>query len=213
LKSSILKNDLEKPIDSIIFKFIKEGTKESVYAKAVDPLVLQLNRSAEAEREPQDLFGIILSDIVEFIQINGLSKYKVSENTDEAFVNLVSDIFNDYIDNKGYRYEGVNIDPLEFAKAPQFELNTGIITNLKTRDLLAKSQINRQIFKIMMSSFNKPKKKPTGTLTQSLIDDLLEISKKIKEKTSTESKVEESGVPTFEEFYRKKIENSWVIKD
>ena len=212
LKSSVLKNDLEKPIDSVVFKFIKEGSKESVYAKAIDPLVLQINRSTEAEREPQDLYGIILSDIVEYLKINGIGKYKVEPNTDESYTDLICEMFNDFIDKKGYRYEGVTINPLDFAKAPQFELNTGIITNLKTRELLSKEGINRHIFKIMMSSFNKPKKKPSGTVTQSLIDEIREISDKIKAKISTE-KVEESGFPTFAEFFNSKREKSWVIKD
>jgi hypothetical protein len=112
-----------------------------------------------------------------------------------------------------YRYEGIEINPLDFAKAPQFELNTGLITDLATREILSKSTINRHIFKIMMGAFNKPKKKPTGTVTQMLIDDVIDLASKIKEKIAFTSEVKESSFPTFEEFFNKKRDNGWVIPD
>lgn len=213
LKSSILKDDLDKPIDSIVFKFLVDEGKEKFYAKAVDPLIKQINRVAEAEREPQDLYGIILSDIVEFVKLNGLQKYALTKgNSDERYVELICSIFNDYMKKMSYRYEGIEINPLDFAKAPQFELNTGLITDLKTREFLSNSSINRHIFKIMMSAFNKPKKKPSGTVTQMLIDDVLELSSKMKEK-SGKSDVKESTFMTFEEYYTKKVDSGRIIPD
>jgi hypothetical protein len=214
LKTSVLKDDLDKPIDSIVFKFLVDGGKEVVYAKAVDPMITQVNRVAEAEREPQDLYGIILSDIVEFIKLNGLIKYPVSKTTtDEKYLELMCSIYNDYMGKMKYRYEGIEINPLNFAKAPQFELNTGLIMDLKTRSILGESTINRHIFKILMSAFHKPKKKPTGTVTQMLIDDVVELSSKIKDKIATKEQIGESSFPTFEEFFTKKRERSWIIPD
>jgi hypothetical protein len=214
LKTSVLKDDLDKPIDSIVFKFLVDGGKEVVYAKAVDPMITQVNRVAEAEREPQDLYGIILSDIVEFIKLNGLIKYPISKtSTDEKYLELMCSIYNDYMGKMKYRYEGIEINPLSFAKAPQFELNTGLIMDLTTRSILGESTINRHIFKILMSAFHKPKKKPTGTVTQMLIDDVVELSSKIKDKIATKEQIGESSFPTFEEFFTKKRESSWIIPD
>jgi hypothetical protein len=214
LKSTILKDDLEKPIDSIIFKFLIDDGKEKVYAKAVDPMITQINRVAEAEREPQDLYGIILSDIVEFIKLNGLKKYTISKTTnDERYVELICSLFNDYMKKMSYRYEGIEINPLDFAKAPQFEMNTGLIEDLTTREYLGKSSINRHIFKIMMGAFNKPKKKPNGTVTQMLIDDVSEITATIKEKIGKTEVKEASSFLTFEEFFIKKQDSSRIIPD
>ena len=214
LKKTSLNSDTEKPIDSIMFKFIFENGKEIIYAKAVDPIIQQLNKTNEEEREPQDMYAIILSDIVEFIKINGLKKYALKESdSDKRFSELVCLIFNNYIKKYGYRYEGVELDPLSFSSLPEFSLNTGLISNLETRDLLKDSTINKNIFKIMMTAFSKPKKKPVGLMTQTLVDDLKEISTKIKEKTENVEKVKESSMPTFEEFFIKKTEKSWSIKD
>ena len=214
MKKTALNNDVEKPIDSIIFKFIREDGSEIVHAKVIDPVITQINRTNDAEREPQDLYGIILSDVVEYVKTTGLQKYSLSKGSfDERYLELICQIYNQYMKKNEYKYEGIEIDPLSFASVPQFDLNTGFITDLKTRDLVKKSTVNKHIFKIMMSSFSKPKKKPTGTMTQLLIDDTIDLSKKIKEKVESAPEVKESTFPTFEEYMVKKIESSWKIKD
>lgn len=213
IKNTTLKNDIEKPIDSIVFKFLSDDTKEIVHAKVIDPMINQISRTNEAEREPQDLYGIILSDVVEFIKINGIYIYEISKDSfDERFLELICQVYNDYMSKSSYKYEGIVIDPLSFASVPEFDLNVGFITNIKTRDLIKDSSINKHIFKIMMSSFSKPKKKPSGTITQMLVSDVIEVAKKIKDKIETTPEMKESSFPTFEEYFIKKIESSKVIK-
>ena len=64
-----------------------------------------------------------------------------------------------------------------------------------------------------MSSFSKPKKKPSGTVTQMLIDDTIDLAKKIKDKVLETKKVGESNsFPTYEEFFTKKTDDSRGIK-
>jgi len=214
MKSTALNDDIEKPIDSIIFKFILDDGNEIVHAKVIDPVITQINRTNDSEREPQDLYGIILSDVVEYIKMTGLQKYGLSKGTnDERYLELICQMYNQYMKKNEYKYEGIEIDPLSFASVPQFDLNSGFITDIKTRDLIKKSSINKHIFKIMMSSFSKPKKKPSGTMTQLLVDDTLDIARKIKEKIEAQPEVKESSFPTYEEYYVKKIQSSRTIKD
>jgi hypothetical protein len=213
LKKTALKFDIEKSIDSIIFNFIDEDTKEIVHAKILDPAISNITKTTEPQREPQDLYGIILSDVVEFIKITGLKSYQISKDLfDERFLELICQIYNGYMKKNEYKYEGIEIDPLSFASTPKFNINLDFITDLKTRELLEKSSINKHIFKIMMSSFSKPKKKAKGTLTDMLISDVIEVSKKIKEKIESKPEVKESSLITFEEYMVKKIESSRVIK-
>ena len=63
-----------------------------------------------------------------------------------------------------------------------------------------------------MGSFQKPKKKPTGTVTQLLINDVIEISKEIKNKIAASTEVKESSFPTFEDYIRVKTEDSRNVK-
>lgn len=214
MKNRLLSKGISSPIDSIVFKFIGKEKNEFFYAKVIDPVISNINKTNDEEREPQDMYGIILSDIVEFVKINGLQKYSIPEGSyDERFINLMCLIYNDFIKKNGYRFDGVELDPLSFTNSPEFELNSGFIPNEKTRELIKASTINKNIFKILMSSFSKPKKKPTGMLTQMLIDDLKELVDKVKEKINAGSQTKESAVPTFEEYLQNKIQKSWTIKD
>jgi hypothetical protein len=211
MKATALNNSIDKPIDSVIFKFIGDG--EIAYAKVVDPIIQQINRTNEEDREPQDMYGIILSDIVEFVKINGLQKYKSTKGSDDSrFVELICLIYNDYISKNGYKFQGVELDPLAFSSVPKLDLNIGLIPNIKTRETIQLSSIYKNIFKIMMSAFSKPKRKATGTMTQLLVDDLREISNRIKEKVGLQLPIEES-ILTFEDYLFQKKQNKYTIKD
>ena len=215
ISKTALNNDIEKPIDSIIFKFLSEDKTTSVYAKLIDPVIQQINKTNIKGREPQDMYAIILSDVVEFIKINGLKKYPLKElDQEDRFIELVSLIFNDYIKKYGYRYDGVELDPLSFANLPEFNINTEIIDNEKTKEFLEESDINKNIFKIIMTAFSKPRKKPVGLMTQLLIDDLKDLSDKINNKSKPEEGSNgEIGMPTFEEYLNDKVQKSWTIQD
>jgi hypothetical protein len=44
LKSTALKDDVEKPVDSIIFKFMNPDGTDKTHAKVIDPDIKQINR-------------------------------------------------------------------------------------------------------------------------------------------------------------------------
>jgi hypothetical protein len=214
MKKTSLGNSIDSPIDSVVFKFLGKEKNETFYAKAVDPMVQMINKTNEQDRDPQDMYGIILSDIVEFILLEGVKKYNPEgSSTDEKFISLICQIYNTYIKKNGYKFEGVELNSLSFNSIPKFDLNTGLIPDLKTRNLIKLSSINKNIFKIMVSGFSKPRKTPSGTVTQMLIDDLKLVIHKIKAKIDSTSQGVEEGLVTFKDFLKKKTEKSWVIKD
>ena len=215
LKKTALNNDLSKPIDSIIFKFLSDENRETVSAKVIEPIIAEINRDTKVDREPTDMYGIILSDIVEFLKITGLNQYTLKETEEEdRFLELMCLIFNEYIKKNEYKYQGVEMDPLSFNDVPQFDLNIGFIINQTTREYLEKSKINKIIFRILVSSIIKPKKKPTGTLTELLLRDLKDISGKISNKVQGKNdSTKNEGLETFEDFLKRKQEGKYIIKD
>lgn len=215
LKKTALNNDLSKPVDSIIFKFLSDENRETVSAKVIEPIIAEINRDTKVDREPTDMYGIILSDIVEFLKITGLNQYTLKETEEEdRFLELMCLIFNQYIKKNEYKYQGVEMDPLSFNDVPQFDLNIGFITNQTTREYLEKSKINKIIFRILVSSIIKPKKKPTGTLTELLLRDLKDISTKITNKVQGKNDpIKNEGLETFEDFLKRKQEGKYIIKD
>jgi len=200
LKTTALNNDLEQPIDSIIFKFI--GTDEIIYAKAVDPIVNNLIKTNEAEREPQDMYSIILSDIVEWLKIHNLDEYILHELTsDDRYLELINRLYNKYITTNGFRYNGVELDNAAYRNSPSYDVNDTLIKNPKTIQNINTSDINKKIYKIFVASIQKPRKRPIGMMSQLLVDDLQKISSKIKEICSIT--IDENYIPTFEEYITK----------
>jgi len=214
LKKTALNNDLNKPIDSIIFKFISDENRETVSAKIIEPIIAEINKDKKIDREPTDMYGIILSDIVEFIKMTGLKQYALKETShDDRFLELMCLLYNQYIEKNEYKFQGVEMDPLSFTDMPQFDLNIGFITNEKTREFLEKTKINKVIFRILVSSIIRPKKKATGTLTETLLQDLKLIVSKINNKVDNVTEETKASLETFEEYLQRKQESKYIIKD
>lgn len=205
-KTTSLNKDVTKPVDSIVFKFVDTDKKSVIHAKLVDPIMQDIKASYEGEKEVKDMFGIILSDIVEFITINGIDKYAINKLLKEdRYLELVFKIYNDYIRRNGYKFEGINLESPEFSNLPEFDLNTDLIFNDKTRELINQSDINKKIFKIIVSTFIKSRYKITGTVTDTLIQSIKNIKERIQGRITAmddleNMKAESTGLLTFEEY-------------
>jgi len=199
-------NESSGNTNSLMITFLNE---DGVNTKISNPIM----ENKINKREPQDLYGIILSDLVEFIKINGVKKYKVyEEDLDEKTISLVSKIFNDYIRRNHKKYEGLDIEPMEFASNPKFKINLDLLTNEKTKEYIKGSSINEHIFKILLSSITKPKRKVSGTLTEMLINDLKGIVKSMKSYLN-EVVIKDDSLITFKEYLENKKTKSYKIKD
>ena len=196
-------------------KFIADGNHETISAKVIEPIIAEINQDKKVERTPTDMYGIILSDIVEFLKMTGFGQYTLkSTEEDDRFLELLCLVYNQYIKKNEYKYEGVEMDPISFTEVPQFDLNIGFITNEETRELLEKSKMNKIIFRILVSSIIKPKKRPTGTLTELLLRELKVVSEKVANKVQGKSESNKNeGLQTFEDFLKHKQESKYIIKD
>lgn len=204
-KTTTLNSDLSKSIDSVVFKFINEDKKTTIHAKLVDPVMREIKASYEEEKEVKDMYGIILSDIVEFISINGVSKYKINKLLKEdRYLELLFKIYNDYINKNGYRFQGINLESPDFSNLPEFDLNLDLVFNDKTREHIVKSDINKKIFKIIISTFIKSRHKTSDVITTMLINNIKEIKEQIQQRINGMDDLEnmktESTLPTFQEY-------------
>ena len=204
-KTTTLNSDLSKSIDSVVFKFIDEDKKTTIHAKLVDPVMREIKASYEEEKEVKDMYVIILSDVVEFISINGVSKYKINKLLKEdRYLELLFKIYNDYINKNGYRFQGINLESPDFSNLPEFDLNLDLVFNDKTREHIVKSDINKKIFKIIISTFIKSRHKTSNVITTMLINNIKEIKEQIQQRINSMDDLEnmktESTLPTFEEY-------------
>jgi hypothetical protein len=187
LNSTILQDDLSKPIESIIFKFYKTGGTQIISAKLIDPYTANLLKHREPidpKKAPADVNEILLLDILAFIEERGLrSNELLTASPDERYLELVSSIFNDYVVRRGKGISDLGIERADFAKGDEFKLNVDLIPSQATQATLKQNEKMQDLFKIMLGSLRKKRNpdKPGNVLTPSVIEDFNALVSKIED--------------------------------
>tara|TARA_R110001592_G_scaffold222901_1_gene478224 strand:+ start:4564 stop:7821 length:3258 start_codon:yes stop_codon:yes gene_type:complete len=180
LKRTALMNNLDKSVESIVFKFI-EG-KKSFTGKVIDPIFLNKAQSIEdsPKRKSNDTYQIAMLDIVEHLQGINLKDISLKgDSSEKRYIELISILFNDYIEKNGYKFIGVDFQVPEFAKGDGFKLNTSFIENQRTIEIL-RNTVMQDLYKIFLGSFKKERKHSTALLTDTVIASINELVSKIK---------------------------------
>lgn len=216
IKQTTLQNDLNKPIDSIIFKFFKQGTNQIFTAKMIDPYTEALMKEKEPidlRRAPADINEILLLDILAFIEERGLRGGELLTATPhERYLELVSNLFNDYVAKRGVDLQKIDIEKAEFAKGPEFDLNLDLIKNNRTREILQKSESLQNLYKIILGSLRK-KRNPNrvgAVMTASVIEDFNKLVSKIGDTINKET---DGKFKTFGDYLNNKVTEEIDHKD
>lgn len=129
-----------------------------------------LNESYKRESSNRDIYDLVIISLNSF-----LNTYKFpfveSYDRDERYINLVCDIFNEYMSRSNFINEGISpecLTPSSFGEKKS-SLNRSFIKNEITLKILNDNVINESVFKIFLSALKK-KKRPYGLLDESFID-------------------------------------------
>ena len=214
IQSTTLQADLKKPIESIIFKFYKSGTKQVVAAKLIDPYTVNLMKErepVELRKLPADINEIILLDLLAFIEERGIKKHEILGDTEDMrYIELVSNIFNDYVIKRGKDITKVDIEKAEFAKGDEFDLNVELIPSQRTKDILNENPRLKDLFKIMLGSLRKKRnvENAGNIMTPSVIDDFNKMVDKVNDVTQTE---DDGKFKTFDDYLKIKSTNESLL--
>lgn len=125
----------------------------------------------ENETEHAHVFSLILMSFLEFLQLKDINKIKVTGLTkDEIYINLISLLFNEYISNMKEDIASWEFFVPNFIKDDKFKINTDLIRNKDTQQLIKSSEKIEYIYKVILGSFKKYKKKPIGIMKESTIE-------------------------------------------
>ena len=216
ITQTTLQDDLDKPIDSIIFKFFKQGTNQIFAAKMIDPYTEALMKEREPidlRRAPADINEILLLDILAFIEERGLRGGELLTSVpSERYLELMSNLFNDYVAKRGVDLQKLDIEKAEFAKGPEFNMNLDLIKNNRTKEILQKSPKLQNLYKIMLGSLRK-KRNPNrigAVMTASVVEDFNKLVSKISDAINKETSNE---FKTFGDYLTNKITEEIDHKD
>ena len=170
---SALNLDLDKDIDALVVNFYENRNPKSFKLERFD-------RIESEPRKPSDMYQISILDLVEFLTSFDISDIELKEeDADLRYVELMSSIFNAYVEKHATKYVGADFDSADFAEGENFELNTTYISNEKTISLV-QNKVLSELFKIALGSFRKKRNKETAIINSDLMSQINEIVEEIE---------------------------------
>lgn len=123
------------------------------------------------------LFDILLLDICEHISTYNIAGIKpVALASDVAYIEIVSEIFNDFVETKGNDFLESGLERPKFLeKSGKF--NRSWVKNPKTLSIIEKNSNYEYLFSIFITNLRKPKY-PSGLLSEAVVN---KFNQKIEE--------------------------------
>ena len=205
LENSFLMNDdFNNNIQKIIIKIIGD---DDYSFQILNPSYEKMEHNNTTEYV--DIYSLILVNFMEFAQLINLTNYKLTELTkDELYIELICNIFNQYIEDiKDDIIDKWVIDIPPFFQDDKFKININFINNQKTKTLINSNPKIEYIFKCILGSFSRLKKKPIGVFNKQTLELFNKLVSDIdnflnnKLNINREYKYQKSDIKNFKDFY------------
>ena len=210
-ESSFLRDDLDRSIDAIVFRFYdtqSEDLEEKAFlAKLVDPIFKERVKNNVPEKTgTQDYIWLIVIDLMNYIetyQVEDLIDFceeHEGKSYEEKYVLLINKIFKEFIDDYNEKYEGLILELPEYLNREEFDLDESLIKDKTITVLIKNNETYREIYKILLNFFRRNRKKSSASFfTKNMLVQLNLIIDKIRNIVSG-NKVYEGLMPSFGEF-------------
>ncbi len=193
--STALNPDLESEIDGLIVNFIDGKTMKSFKLE-------DFSRAAADKRDTRSsshTYQIAVTDFLEYATRQNLEDINIEEeHADHRYLELMSVLFNGYVDKNSSKYIGVNFESAEFSEAQSFRLNTKYIKNEKTLKFV-NNEVLAELFKMVLSSFRKKRTKESDLIDKDTMARMNELIDSIQEKIFVEN-TDENAVYDYSRF-------------
>lgn len=162
--SFLMESDFQENIQKII---IRSSCDDSSF-QLLNPLYKKMEEANSTEFV--EIYTLILVNFLNFCQSIDFDEVDMKGNTKEdIYISFCSSLFNSYLENT--KEDLVNFDFVipEFFDSDKFKINTDLISNKETLSNIKEDPKLEYIFKVILGSFNKKKKKPIGIFTENTI--------------------------------------------
>jgi hypothetical protein len=163
--SFLMEEEFQTNIEKLIFR-IKGGDSSF---ELLNPLYKRVSDSNSTDFV--EIYTLILINFMNFCQSIVLEDIKMRGNTrDEAYIYLICKLYNLYLAEVKDDLLDFEFTIPEFFDKDKFKINSELIDNKTTRSYIVDSAKLEYIFKVILGSFNKRKKKPIGVFTDSTVN-------------------------------------------
>ena len=149
-------------------KLIVRSSTGDISFEILNPLYKRMSDSNSTEFV--EIYTLILVNFLNFCQSLNLDEIKLKgEKKDEIYIYFISKLFNIYLSE--VKEDLINFDFIvpEFFDKEKFKINTELISNKLTKDYIREDSKLEYIFKVILGSFNKKKKRPIGVFTDNTV--------------------------------------------
>ena len=162
--SFLMDDDFQKNIEKLI---IRSKTKDISF-EILNPLYKRI--SEENNTEFVEIYTLILINFLNFCQSVNLEDIKLKgDKKDDIYIYLLSKLFNFYVSEIKQDLLDFDFVVPEFFDKDKFKINTELIKNKLTKDYIQENEKLEYIFKVVLGSFNKRRKKPIGIFTENTV--------------------------------------------
>lgn len=157
-------DDFQNNVEKLIVR-TKSG---DVSFEILNPLYKRLSNNNSTEFV--EIYTLILVNFLNFCQSFNLEEIKLKgDKRDEVYIYLMSKLFNVYVSEVKQDLLDFEFIVPEFFDKEKFQINTELIPNKLTREYIKDSKKLEYIFKVILGSFNKKRKKPIGIFTENTV--------------------------------------------
>lgn len=210
IENSFLMND--KKFNSNLEKIIIKIDKNVKYSfEILNPFYSKMEFQNNSEYV--EIYSLILLKFLEFVQLIDINKFKIGKITkEELYIELVSQIFNSYMESNEKNLLEWNFAIPKFFKEDKFKINTDLLSNEQTIQYVKSNDKIEYIFKCILGSFQKKKKKIVGIFTENTLNIfnnfVTELSKLIDKnlKINREYELQKTDLINFKDYFNLKYE-------
>lgn len=149
-------------------KLIVRSKDKEISFEILNPLYKRMNDSNSTEFV--EIYTLILINFLNFCQSFNLDEIKLKgDRKDEVYIYLICKLFNIYVSEVKEDLLNFEFVVPEFFDKEKFKINTELISNKLTKDYIRESGKLEYIFKAILGSFNKKRKKPIGVFTDNTV--------------------------------------------
>jgi hypothetical protein len=161
-KNSFLKNDdFNKNCEKMIVRFLKSNTE--ITLEILNPIYKKMIHQTESEFS--DVYSILLFSFVQYLLTYKIEEDKIAGNSrDLLYINFISKLFNLWIEKNEQGIIDFKFSVPTFFNSNKFKINQDLIHNQTTLDWINKNPKFEYCFKIILSSFQKERKKTIGVI-------------------------------------------------
>lgn len=165
LENSFLMND---DFQANLEKLIIRTSDGDVSFQLLNPLYKRISEGNNTEFV--EIYTLILVNFLNFCQSIELSDIKLKgDKKDEVYIYLICKLFNIYVSEIKQDILDFDFTVPEFFDKEKFKINTELIKNKLTRELISESEKLEYTFKVILGSLNKKRKKPIGIFTENTV--------------------------------------------